>query len=107
MTGFALQRLGMLMEPEPGNPQEVEGVLNPAAARGPDGQLYIFPRLVARGNYSRIGIARVRFNEAGNPAGVERLASRSSRRPIMSGGQAVVDARTLASRSSSHSSATS
>jgi hypothetical protein len=23
------------MEPEPGNPQEVEGVLNPAAARGP------------------------------------------------------------------------
>ena len=73
MTGFALQRLGMLMEPEPGNPQEVEGVLNPAAARGPDGQLYLFPRLVARGNYSRIGIARVRFNEAGNPAGVERL----------------------------------
>ena len=26
MAGFALQRLGMLMEPEPGNPQEVEGV---------------------------------------------------------------------------------
>ena len=25
------------------------------------------------GNYSRIGIARVRFNEAGDPAGVERL----------------------------------
>jgi beta-1,2-mannobiose phosphorylase / 1,2-beta-oligomannan phosphorylase len=63
----------MLMEPEPGNLQEVEGVLNPAAARGPDGELYLFPRLVARGNYSRIGVARVRFNEAGNPAGVERL----------------------------------
>jgi predicted GH43/DUF377 family glycosyl hydrolase len=61
------------MEPEPGNPQEVEGVLNPAAARSPDGELYLFPRLVARGNYSRIGIARVRFNEAGDPAGVERL----------------------------------
>jgi len=30
MSGFQLQRLGMLMEPEPGNPQEVEGVLNPA-----------------------------------------------------------------------------
>jgi predicted GH43/DUF377 family glycosyl hydrolase len=73
MTGFKLQRIGMLMEPEPGNPQEVEGVLNPAAARGPDGQLYLFPRLVAKGNYSRIGIARVRFNEAGDPAGVERL----------------------------------
>jgi hypothetical protein len=61
------------MEPEPGNPQEIEGVLNPAAARGPDGELYLFPRLVARGNYSRIGIARVRFNEAGDPVGVERL----------------------------------
>ena len=73
MSGFKLQRLGLVMEPEPGNPLEAEGVLNPAAVRGPDGQLYLFPRLVARGNYSRIGIARVRFNEAGDPAGVERL----------------------------------
>jgi predicted GH43/DUF377 family glycosyl hydrolase len=73
MSGFKLKRLGTMMEPEPGNPQEVEGVLNPAAARGPDGQLYLFPRLVGKGNYSRIGIARVLFNEAGDPTGVERL----------------------------------
>ena len=73
MSGFKLQRLGLVMEPEPSNPQEIEGVLNPAAARGPDGKLYLFPRLVAKGNYSRIGIARVRFNDAGDPAGVERL----------------------------------
>jgi predicted GH43/DUF377 family glycosyl hydrolase len=73
MSGFQLQRLGMIMEPEPGNPHEVEGVLNPAAARGPDGELYLFPRLVAKGNYSRIGIARVRFSAAGDPLGVERL----------------------------------
>ena len=73
MNGFQLQRLGVVMEPEPGNSMEVEGVLNPASARGPDGHLYLFPRLVARGNYSRIGIARVRFNEAGDPVGVERL----------------------------------
>src|ERR1017187_3035958 len=73
MNEFRLKRIGMLMEPEPGNPQEVEGVLNPAAARGPDGQLYLFPRLVAKGNYSRIGIARVRFDESGDPTGVERL----------------------------------
>jgi len=73
MTGYQLQRLGMIMEPEPGNPREVEGVLNPAAVRGPDGELYLFPRLVARGNYSRIGIARVRFNKAGDPVGVERI----------------------------------
>ena len=62
MSGFKLQRLGLVMAPEPGNPQEVEGVLNPAAARGPDGHLYLFPRLVAKGNYSRIGIARVRVH---------------------------------------------
>jgi len=68
-----LHRLGTIMEPQPGNPQEVEGVLNPAAARGLDGHLYLFPRLVAKGNYSRIGIARVRFDEAGDPVGVERL----------------------------------
>jgi len=73
MREFKLQRLGMVMEPEPGNPLEVEGVLNPAAIRGPDGRLYLFPRLVAQGNYSRIGIARVRFNQAGDPEGVARL----------------------------------
>jgi predicted GH43/DUF377 family glycosyl hydrolase len=73
MSGFKLKRLGLVMEPEPGNSQEIEGVLNPAVVRGPDGELYLFPRLVARGNYSRIGIARVRFNEAGDPSGVERL----------------------------------
>src|SRR5674476_1687005 len=73
MSDFQLRRLGLLMEPEPGNPLEAEGVLNPGVARGPDGHLYLFPRLVARGNYSRIGIARVLFNEDGDPSGVERL----------------------------------
>ena len=73
MSSFDLQRLGQIMEPEPGNPMEVEGVLNPAAVRGLDGQLYLFPRLVAEGNFSRIGIARVKFNEAGDPTGVEQL----------------------------------
>lgn len=73
MNDFQLRRLGLVMEPEPGNPLEAEGVLNPAAVRGPDGELYLFPRLVARGNHSRIGIARVQFNEAGDPVGAERL----------------------------------
>jgi beta-1,2-mannobiose phosphorylase / 1,2-beta-oligomannan phosphorylase len=73
MSDFQLTRLGLIMEPEPGNPQEVEGTLNPAAVRGPDGQLYLFPRLVAKDNYSRIGIVRVRFDQAGDPCGVERL----------------------------------
>ena len=92
MSEFVLRRLGMVMEPEPGNPMEVEGVLNPAAARGPDGELYLFPRMVAKGNYSRIGIARVRFSESGDPAGVERLGialepeAEYERRPNDSGG---------------------
>jgi predicted GH43/DUF377 family glycosyl hydrolase len=73
MSGFQMRRLWPIMTPEPGNPQEAEGVLNPAAVRGRDGELYLFPRLVARGNYSRIGLARVLFNGDGDPFGVERL----------------------------------
>ncbi len=73
IDGFAIQRLGIIMTPEPGNDLEIEGVLNPAAARGPDGNLYIFPRLVGRGNYSRIGIAKVVFDDSGDPVGVERM----------------------------------
>ncbi len=73
MSDFQLKRLGVIMEPEPGNAAEVDGTLNPAAVRGPDGHLYLFPRLVAKGNYSRIGIARVKFDDAGDPCGVERL----------------------------------
>lgn len=73
VTGFQLKRIGMIMEPCKDNPNEVEGVLNPAAVRAKDGQLYLFPRLVARGNYSRIGMARVQFDRAGDPQSVERM----------------------------------
>jgi hypothetical protein len=52
MSGFQLQRLGQIMEPQSDNAQEIEGVLNPPAARGPDGHLHLFPRLVADGNFS-------------------------------------------------------
>jgi predicted GH43/DUF377 family glycosyl hydrolase len=72
-TRFRLQRLGVVMESEAGNSFEAEGVLNPAVARGPDGELYLFPRLVSQGNYSRIGVARVRFNGDGDPVAAERL----------------------------------
>lgn len=73
MTEFTVERIGLLMEPLPGKADEVEGVLNPAVARGSDGQLYLFPRIVAKGNYSRIGVARVQFTPEGEPCGVERL----------------------------------
>jgi len=70
---FPVERLGVVMEPDPQNPLEAMGVLNPAVARDPSGDLYLFPRIVAEGNFSRIGRARVRFDEAGDPVGVERL----------------------------------
>ena len=92
MAGFQMKRLGMLMEPEPGNPLEVEGVLNPAGVRGPDGQFYLFPRLVAKGNYSRIGIARVKFNEAGDPAESSGSASHWSPKRIMNCGLTAAEA---------------
>nr|WP_204920153.1 glycosidase [Microlunatus panaciterrae] len=59
------------MRPEPGEPLEVEGVLNPAAAWGPDERLYIFPRLVAEGNVSRVGKGEI-IIEDGVPDRVER-----------------------------------
>jgi beta-1,2-mannobiose phosphorylase / 1,2-beta-oligomannan phosphorylase len=70
---FTVQRLGVVMEPDPNDPQEAMGVLNPAASRGPDGELYLYPRIVAEGNYSRIGRARVIFDDDQNPIDVERL----------------------------------
>jgi beta-1,2-mannobiose phosphorylase / 1,2-beta-oligomannan phosphorylase len=73
MMPFQLQRLGIVMEADPRYAHETGGVLNPGGVRGADGQFYLFPRLVAQGNFSRIGIARVRFNDDGDPIGVERL----------------------------------
>src|SRR3990172_7738268 len=73
LSPFAHVRLGVVMRADLQAPHEVWGVLNPAVARGRDGELYLFPRVVAAGNYSRIGIARVRFAAAGLPMGVEWL----------------------------------
>ena len=70
---FNMKRLDLIVEPEPGNAYEVGGILNPAAARGPDGELYLFPRIVAENNYSRIGILKVLFDDRGEPCGVERM----------------------------------
>src|ERR687886_2265559 len=66
-------KLGVVMEPEPHNSSESGGVLNPAGVTGPDGEFYLFPRLVAAHNYSRIGTARVLHDAVGCPCGVERL----------------------------------
>lgn len=69
---YQLQRIGLVMEPDPHDPGEAWGVLNPASARK-DGELYLFPRVVAEGNFSRIGLARTRFADDGEPMAVTRL----------------------------------
>ncbi|MCK6066620.1 MULTISPECIES: glycosidase [Microbacterium] len=68
---YRLTRAGIVMTPDPGDPNEAEGVLNPGSGRGPDGELYLLPRLVAAGNVSRVGLARV-VVEGGVPVGVVR-----------------------------------
>jgi hypothetical protein len=59
MSGFQLQRLGQIMEPEPGNPLESEGVLNPAAVRGPDGKLFTSFHGSSRGATIRVSVLPV------------------------------------------------
>jgi predicted GH43/DUF377 family glycosyl hydrolase len=51
-----VQRKGVVMQPD-GDPNEIEGVLNPACVRTRDGALLLYPRCVARGNVSRVGLA--------------------------------------------------
>ena len=68
---YALTRLGVVMAPQPGDPLEAEGVLNPASGRTPDGRLHLLPRIVAEGNVSRVGLAEVTLTD-GVPTGVTR-----------------------------------
>ncbi len=51
-----VQRKGIVLQPD-GDPNEIEGVLNPACARTRDGELLLYPRCVAAGNVSRVGLA--------------------------------------------------
>jgi predicted GH43/DUF377 family glycosyl hydrolase len=73
MSGFPyrFERLGTVMEPDPDDDNEAEGVLNPAGALDADGGIVLFPRLVAPGNVSRIGRAQVEFTGS-VPTGVRR-----------------------------------
>ncbi|HEV3153899.1 MAG TPA: hypothetical protein VGZ02_08860 [Candidatus Baltobacteraceae bacterium] len=54
-----VERLGLALEPN-GDPSEAEGTLNPASARTRAGELILYPRDVARGNISRVGLVRAR-----------------------------------------------
>ncbi|MBA2633554.1 MAG: glycosidase, partial [Chloroflexi bacterium] len=58
---YRFERLGVVMAPDLDDPREAWGVLNPATAAR-EGQVFLFPRLVAEGNVSRIGRARIVFD---------------------------------------------
>lgn len=68
---YRLSRVGVVMSPLPGELAEEEGVLNPASGRTPDGRLHLLPRLVAKGNISRVGLAEVVL-KGGVPQSVTR-----------------------------------
>ena len=71
LVPYRLSRVGIIMSADTSDPLEAEGVLNPATAWGSEGDLYLYPRLVAEGNFSRIGKARVILVD-GVPVSVER-----------------------------------
>ena len=50
-----MQRIATVLEPCE-DPNEAEGVLNPASARDRSGELLLYPRVVGPGNTSRIGL---------------------------------------------------
>src|SRR5437868_13747768 len=60
-----VERLGTVLEPS-GDPNEAEGTLNPASARDRNGRLLLYPRDVAEGNISRVGLVRAK-DFAGRP----------------------------------------
>jgi predicted GH43/DUF377 family glycosyl hydrolase len=68
---YTLRRVAVVMEPDLNNPDEVDGVLNPGTGRDAAGVLYLLPRLVAAGNVSRVGLAKVVISN-GVPVGVDR-----------------------------------
>lgn len=64
-----MERMGLMLEPND-DPNEAEGVLNPASARTRSGELMLYPRDVGPGNTSRVG--RVLVHESGDEITCER-----------------------------------
>lgn len=57
MPEVTFRRLGLALS-STGSEYDIEGVLNPAVARDRSGRLVMYPRMVAAGNVSRIGLSR-------------------------------------------------
>jgi len=61
-ASLSYERCGVVLAPN-GSPHEAEGVLNPGIARDRCGKLLMYPRMVAAGNVSRIGLATSRDSD--------------------------------------------
>ncbi len=59
-----------------GSALDIEGVLNPAVTRDRDGKPLLYPRMVAAGNVSRIGLARAVETKAGTGFGPAEVVLR-------------------------------
>jgi predicted GH43/DUF377 family glycosyl hydrolase len=80
------------MEPN-GSVSEAEGVLNPGAVRDRRRQLLLFPRMVAPGNVSRIGLARANLDGSIERLGTSLQADAEYERRGIFGGHGCEDAR--------------
>ena len=71
----AYRRLGLVLA-STGSAVDDEGVLNPAVTRDRDGNLLLYPRMVAAGNVSRIGLARAVESRSGVRFGAAEIVLR-------------------------------
>ncbi|HEY6235887.1 MAG TPA: hypothetical protein VIW69_12365, partial [Candidatus Elarobacter sp.] len=93
--GVACHRLGLVLA-STGSAVDIEGVLNPAVTRDRDGKLLLYPRMVAAGNVSRIGLVRAVETEAGVAFGAAEVLLRPEadyERRAISGGMGCEDPR--------------
>ena len=89
---FSCRRLGVVMAPD-GSPLEAEGVLNPGVTRDAHETLLLYPRMVAPGNVSSIGLARRNGGTKFERIGVLLEANEPYERRAIAGGHGCEDAR--------------
>jgi predicted GH43/DUF377 family glycosyl hydrolase len=86
--GVSYHRLGIVLA-STGSAVDIEGVLNPAVARDRENNLLLYPRMVAAGNVSRIGLVRAVETQSGTTFGAPEVLLRPEaeyeRRPVPGG----------------------
>ena len=95
MLSVTYRRLGLVLA-STGSAVDIEGVLNPAVTRDRDGNLLLYPRMVAAGNVSRIGLSRAVETDAGTTFGPAEVLLRPEadyERRTVAGGMGCEDPR--------------